>query len=69
MEEKGGEEMKTENILETIEDWAFYISWIILLVLILLIFKNSSIGIEYKMIWFLLAFLGFTISRNHMKKK
>lgn len=58
-----------KDTLRRITDWANFIVWIILIVLISLILKNESIGIEYKMIWLLLAFLGFTISGNQLGEK
>ena len=71
MEEKEGEEtMKTEKILElmyTLQYWILYIMWGLLIIVIALSFKNESIGIEYKMIWFLLAILGFTIVKNQTR--
>ncbi len=64
--------MKGEKIFEVIgriQDFLILIGWVTVIILIMLTFKNESIGIEYKMIWFLLAFLGFTISTNQMNKQ
>ena len=58
---------KFNKILEIIESFTNLIFWIALVIVILLsILRNESVGIEYKLIWILLALLGYTISKNHL---
>lgn len=60
--------MESKNIINVLNDWVVFIIWITITIIIVLSFKNESIGIEYKMTWFLLALLGFTISNIELNK-
>ncbi len=72
MEEEGEETMKAEEIfaiMGIIEYWLYFFIWGTLVILTILSFGNESIEIEYKMIWFLLALLGFTIAKNQTRER